>query len=405
MPHDDIPDEMWSEIFSHLPRDALVHVHLAQRRFHYISRPLLFSEFRFHPKNVKCPPGTTSHVEISQEELVDIVLQRLEFWSSSGIAPFIRTCRVIGWRNSGCTAFFNSFPRFTNLFRLCMIEVQYNQIFMQNLHLLPNLTHLKFRNFTPNTVVDHWIPILRRDTVRYLDLSYNERLFAQIQAGDPFPYVKGVKILMHSSRISLNLRVISKFPATEVLNVAHGDWELLTCASSGESHVPLSDLLTSLREYIGPEDLLHLLFPIPSLRRLVLPYSKPEDCLAKLGLIKTPNNITSLNVQFSDFDHEVLRDLCGFFPHLIDLRIMILIPSWDEDGEEYYYVTDGPCWEVTFPPLFLRAIFSRIRRCTISSTPLSLIHPFRSIYRNLRSTGTFRMIKLILSLAPPIYTN
>ncbi|KAJ6630540.1 hypothetical protein B0H10DRAFT_833176 [Mycena sp. CBHHK59/15] len=138
MPHDDIPDEMWSEIFAHLPRDALVHVHLAQWRFHCISRPLLFSEFSFHPKNVKRLPGTTSRVELSQEELVDLVLQRLEFWSSSGIALFIRTCRVIGWRNSAVhnpypllAAFFISFPRFTNLFRLYMIKVQYNQIFMQ----------------------------------------------------------------------------------------------------------------------------------------------------------------------------------------------------------------------------------------------------------------------------------
>ncbi|KAJ6630541.1 hypothetical protein B0H10DRAFT_2207627 [Mycena sp. CBHHK59/15] len=54
----------------------------------------------------------------------------------------------------------------------------------------------------------------------------------------------------------------------------------------------------------------------------------------------TPNTV------FSDFDHGVLRDLCGFPPHLIDLRIMTLIPNWDEDDEEFYYVTEGPCWEV-----------------------------------------------------------
>ncbi|KAJ7500832.1 hypothetical protein B0H11DRAFT_767742 [Mycena galericulata] len=105
-------------------------------------------------------------------------------------------------------------------------------------------------------------------------------------------------------------------------------------------------ILTSLQEYRGPDDFLHALLPIPSLRRLFLPCEDPSRRLAKLRSIETPNNVTSLNVQFRDFDHESLRELCGFFPHLTNLFIIVTIPPVIEYDFEEWHFDQNPSWEV-----------------------------------------------------------
>ncbi|KAJ7477937.1 hypothetical protein B0H11DRAFT_1916793 [Mycena galericulata] len=106
-------------------------------------------------------------------------------------------------------------------------------------------------------------------------------------------------------------------------------------------------------KYRGPDDFLHALLPIPSLRRLFLPCEDPSRRLAKLRSIETPNNVTSLNVQFRDFDHESLRELCGFFPHLTNLFIIVTIPPVIEYDFEEWHFDQNPSWEVLFSPLLV----------------------------------------------------
>ncbi|KAJ7145650.1 hypothetical protein C8R44DRAFT_755650 [Mycena epipterygia] len=93
-----IPSEIWTEIFAQLPREVLMHVALTHGLFHRITRPLLFRDFEFHPYTTipgyyltHCPP---SRLSLPDVEPVDYLLQRLQFWFSADIAPFVRTCRV-----------------------------------------------------------------------------------------------------------------------------------------------------------------------------------------------------------------------------------------------------------------------------------------------------------------------
>ncbi|KAJ7935964.1 hypothetical protein B0H13DRAFT_1589952, partial [Mycena leptocephala] len=101
-----IPDEIWAEIFAHLSRKSLAHADLTNWRFHRITRPLLFRELEFHPYTciagypvTRCPSSALALP--SRPEDIDLVLQRLQFWSTESISPCVRTCRLSPWPNSG----------------------------------------------------------------------------------------------------------------------------------------------------------------------------------------------------------------------------------------------------------------------------------------------------------------
>ncbi|KAJ7500835.1 hypothetical protein B0H11DRAFT_1908693 [Mycena galericulata] len=308
----------------------------------------------------------------------DVASRWLQFWTSTEIAPLVRTCRAT-WavRIPGIESTWpqlSSFSHhFTNLAHLILASVYYDQTFLENLRLLPRLTQLEVNscflavdetihpsNLTALQITDftyrvtyhsrssptHWFPLLTRTTLRSLATDYDRGLFTEILSGQSLPSLKRLEFNINPLLLLLsNLRVLSKFPATEILTIRD---RAVPFAHEGgeESDTPLFDILTSLQEYRGPDDFLHALLPIPSLRRLFLPCEDPSRRLAKLRSIETPNNVTSLNVQFRDFDHENLRELCGFFPHLTNLVITVTIPPVIEYDFEEWSFDQNPSWEV-----------------------------------------------------------
>ncbi|KAJ7446115.1 hypothetical protein FB451DRAFT_791514 [Mycena latifolia] len=290
---DHIPTELWARIFDYLPRDALMHVDLTHRLFAHIARPLLFRDFEFRPYSlipgvnvVGAPP---SAIALPAAEQVDLLLQRLEFWTSANIALCVRSCHVTlrplppppnahGWRFSHhldnpyilLTALFNSLPHFANLHHLFLREVHVTQIGMQSLCLLarlqilevdlcsgdtidssklipPRISHFRFRHdITVITGVDHWIPFLRVNTLRHLDITYHERLWNRLGAFESFPSVTSLIISANGRTIPRALEVLFKFLATQVLTFeAWGP----VFDDDFRPRVPISQRLTSLAEY------------------------------------------------------------------------------------------------------------------------------------------------------------
>ncbi|KAJ7064112.1 hypothetical protein C8F01DRAFT_1367511 [Mycena amicta] len=89
------PDEIWHEILQYAPKD-LSGVSLASDRLRRISLPFLFSDFAFYPFYVTTSKysgqiGLRDKIVVAD---VDKALDRLEFWSSSRIAPLVRTCTI-----------------------------------------------------------------------------------------------------------------------------------------------------------------------------------------------------------------------------------------------------------------------------------------------------------------------
>ncbi|KAJ7218871.1 hypothetical protein B0H12DRAFT_327111 [Mycena haematopus] len=343
--HDsDVPHEIWTEIFQYLPHCTLLQVHLSQKRFRAISLPFLFREFDLDYRRAIYESDFTS--------------RRLQFWISSEIAPFVHLCRVregIGLHKPWpvLNEFFDSFHHFTNLRRLTIVHVDYNPAFLRTLRLLPNLTHLEvmfsqlgkpaidsdletlpleISGFTYfGRSLQHWFPFLRRTKLRHFSTRPDAWLITQLLSGDPFPYVTHLEFQMDEVfTLFANLRVLAKFPATEVLTI-RARWTTQGFDGSGRDRTPLFHVLTSLKQYQGPDYLLDVLLPIPSLHRLILPImGAPKKQLARIRAINVPlNHITSLDIGFFDFDHENLCDLCGLFPHLTNLRIEVGKTSWE----------------------------------------------------------------------------
>ncbi|KAJ6457365.1 hypothetical protein C8R45DRAFT_1033500 [Mycena sanguinolenta] len=377
-----VPEEIWSEIFLHLPRAALPQVNLTQRTFHHIVHPLLFRHLEFHPYNclagyssVNCPP---SGLGIPDEEHVIFLLQRLQFWSSSDIAPLVRTCRVSNWSKAAIppngwifrrtddpyillNAFFDALPRFTALHHLALTKVHFTQSGLKQLGLLRCLVNFEvllcsiadgrvvdIGDLTPlhatqvtfrrhdvfsEGCVEHWVPLLNPQILTHLDLAHIPAVLSQIRASTgTFPSVKSLKITMDLCVPSW-ARILSKFPAIEVLDISR----LRFCGYDkvSEPHVPPHGLLTALREYTGPEELLQFLVPIPTLRRVTLPKwcTRTFDDLVQFGVTGTVNNVSSLKVNIVNpatvkFYFEAVCAVCIVFPGLAELHVKIFESPW-----------------------------------------------------------------------------
>ncbi|KAJ7124015.1 hypothetical protein C8R43DRAFT_1147759 [Mycena crocata] len=144
------PDELLLEVFSVLPLTSLTEVSLTSRAFHRISFPFRFASFDFHPYTIHRDEGL---IHPSSSEL-HRALQRLQFWFSDEVAPFVRSCQVTPkvvtlWpvQSTSSTvdglrdAFFKSLPNFTGLKQIRCASLQFTQEGMTHLYQLPALTH------------------------------------------------------------------------------------------------------------------------------------------------------------------------------------------------------------------------------------------------------------------------
>ncbi|KAJ6506801.1 hypothetical protein C8R45DRAFT_817047, partial [Mycena sanguinolenta] len=93
------PNEIWLEIFGHLPEwpnfdlpTFLCTLALTCKRFKRISRPLLFTHFKFRPYGIV--HGFGMKLLPADEEDIAKVMERLEFWCSDEIAPHVRSCEI-----------------------------------------------------------------------------------------------------------------------------------------------------------------------------------------------------------------------------------------------------------------------------------------------------------------------
>ncbi|KAJ7181430.1 hypothetical protein C8R43DRAFT_1229320 [Mycena crocata] len=365
--HDNIPDEIWEEIFCQLPRDVLMEVGLVNWRFHRLCRPLVFREFQLERPILP-------DAESSTQQWEDLFLLRLQFWTSAEIAPLVHTCRLEGWdchpkRRPPLTAFFVALPCFVNVRRVVLSFSKYNQIFVQNTRLLPKLARLDIRfasafegeeidsdGLPPQDVSEFsllcsvprivtasqdWVPFLRRDKLLVMELDGGEQIYTEILAGASFPCTKRLTISLDELKPSLNLQILSKFPAVEALEVWLG-YPDPTFTLRGPVGA-MADIMPLLTELNAPEELLPWFLPIPTLHRLILPWQKAAERVLTLQPFKPLESITDLSFTVSDLDYEILRNICAVFPNLTALRVTVIniITLWDDE------VYDGPyLWEV-----------------------------------------------------------
>ncbi|KAJ6555046.1 hypothetical protein DFH09DRAFT_1494165 [Mycena vulgaris] len=353
------PDELWVEVFNHLPKTSLKDVSSTYRTFSRILRPLVFSDFDFHPYAL----GAVGRRLLPSAGEVERSFERLNFWCSLEIAPLVRSCKITPWQKLGpvwsawtfsdtdapyilLAALFDRLSCFVRLQTLYALHVDFTQIGVVGLCRLPVLTRLYiydfnvaageridttglslrlssfilYREIDSAEGVDHWIALLDPDHLREMDVTLNPHVFSRTVANtSSFPHVHKLSAIMNDSTVS---DLLPKFPAVQTFTM---DWR----GDGPTAHI--SGLLPALTEYTGPWNTLRLFLPRESLIYLATPYCLPANFMAQLEEIGTPQKILSLDVAFNDFDIAALHKLCRFFPCLTDLKITITYGI--EDGE------------------------------------------------------------------------
>ncbi|KAJ7752556.1 hypothetical protein B0H16DRAFT_1545767 [Mycena metata] len=367
-PVDQVPTELWLEIFQNLPFDSLIAVSSTHRAFYNMSRHLVFAHFHFHPY---ASAGTTP--ELPDVEHVRRAHARLCFWSSDNIAAGVRSCSVTPWsaRPNSRPYSFSPPPSwtlpsvfqlldlfvarldwFTGLMQLYLRDVYLTQSTMTKLCSLPALTDLHIHmcsiaggayidttslqlrvsvfEFTRRNGMDDgctlWLPILHPETLRKLEVSANPIFFNKVMGTLPrFHRVHTLTLTMDLDKGVDNLRVLSKFPAVQTLSLSY--WRNNRFAWSNSDEAVAMGVLPVLKHYKGYFPSLRTILALPTLRRLeafaLLGSGHPANFMQQLIGLPTPFRLTVLQISFESFDHDALLLLSIHFPQLAQLRLDI----------------------------------------------------------------------------------
>ncbi|KAF7348711.1 hypothetical protein MVEN_01390000 [Mycena venus] len=351
------PNELWLEVFAHLPLDALRNLSSTRRALYDIARPLDFTDFRLYFYQYDLQPP---------KEKLDDALERLSFWSSPRIAPLVRSCtatwNMYRWHGSAqvedtgsahvlVNTFFERLPLFTGLQRLYTDRVQFTQTGIVNLCALPALTHAEFtssrvaagEHLDPSSSTlrvatfitrfdymnDFWIALLSHDILRELKLSDNHAL-ADSKV-PPFPNVHTLTVSDISMRGREISSILTKFPAVRIFSTDY------TGVLRDMTPMQESSIFPVLQEYTGAYQNLHIFVQRTSLTHITLESGYPfRNLLPELHGVTALRNITSLTARFSTsvedmFDEAEINTIFTFFPCLSELQLSLL-PDAEDDG-------------------------------------------------------------------------
>ncbi|KAF8155349.1 hypothetical protein K438DRAFT_1777705 [Mycena galopus ATCC 62051] len=333
------PNELWLEVFSYLPLDALRSLSSTQRALRDIARPLGFTNFQL------CPHDHLHRHTPSQGQLDD-AMERLRFWSSPEMAPHVRSSTAsqdLPTRSPWhilINSFIQFLPRFTGLRRLHLEQIKFTQTLIVDLCGLPALTHAKFvqsrvrsrEHLDPSALTlrvttfavefahddrlgDLWISLLSRDTLQELYFSSLEFRPEFL----PFQNLHTVGVKFWSPNTSA---ILPKFP------------QVRSFTSSGRTFGTLTPLervsiFPILQAYTGIYENLGLFIQRATLTHITLYLCYFFQFLTALWGVKALPNTTSFTARFFVFETAGIDALFGFFPNLTQFQLTFTV----DDGE------------------------------------------------------------------------
>ncbi|KAJ7776909.1 hypothetical protein DFH07DRAFT_979118 [Mycena maculata] len=350
-----VPNELWLEIFQHLPTDTLKNLALTYHRFQILSRSFIFASFTFHPYGIytdeyrENPP-----LLLPPAAAVASYLERLDFWTSDEIAPLVRSCRVdpwYAWRRGDCVptptpyllrdAFFARLGRFSlerlhaktlhftraGLAALCGLSLHHLGLEMCSFptgdpgraSLALSIPSFTFQtNWHPPFAAASWVPRLRPDRLRVLQISADPAFLGDL-VHDAFPRVQRLALTLDPAHMPLNLAFLAKFPGVQVFRMdAYHRTEGPLPPMQGAGIGPA---LPALKEYRGTYQALPAFLALPTLARVVTSCSAAH--LAAALHARPPTSVTALHLELDNFDAAALDPICAVFPRLLELRIKI----------------------------------------------------------------------------------
>ncbi|KAJ7055619.1 hypothetical protein C8F01DRAFT_1319473 [Mycena amicta] len=436
-----LPDELLEFIFDAVPREDLMSLQLCQSRFRALARPRLYTTlvvrvsdkpelndehgsdgsdsdddyywYRFRSRVVDYQYQSESdsedsdyiHAERARKRITANEKKRLEFWTSSHIAPCVHTCSLIGTETMKerhillIATFFKRLPRLVKLQRLTLTQTTYDIARFKIIQALPNLRHLECANFVPGDSPGsrtEWASVaplhletlklhfsedsytayalaqhIRHDTLRVLSVTGRaDYVHEQIVSGDSFPQVDrlivGAKKLYPSP--SETRAFLSKFPQTKVLMYSAS----MTVYRTSESAVG-QVALPALEEFAGDCRLLPLILPTPTLKTLVIDRCDSPSIISVFQK-KDMSSIASLHLTLSSLVFPDLVSLSPCLPHLLVLRIEIRTgPLFLADTFFNQLSESSP-----FPPKIEKLGITVLQREVVNNG-LEISHDFRAL--------------------------
>ncbi|KAJ6525227.1 hypothetical protein DFH09DRAFT_1371933 [Mycena vulgaris] len=384
-----IPTELWDEVVGHfspgVDHDTLKHLTLTNRCLHHLSRPLLFTNFKFQPYTVviSIHGMYTGDLLLPLAPELDRARQRLEFWASEAIARHVLHCDVqpLEFEESGrvppagedpytlLAAFFDFLPRFVNLQHFGGFHVHFTRATVMNLGVLQKLSSVSIDSmclvaddeildppskllklnvfgFANNDQGHWWFRALCPDTLRVLQMDISDLVDHSFfyKSLTRFPNVHTLNITLGRIMGSQHLTQLSKFPAVKDLTLT--EWYTLVGGMTHHNPLPVpsepgsSRVCPLLINYTGPCELLPFL-PLSGMRHLTIDMCDWDTFLAA---ISTANNIDYLKITFGHF----ITSLGNLGDILPDLRILLLtiirrrFPLLDDYGLAYSFMDDLP---------------------------------------------------------------
>ncbi|KAJ7028101.1 hypothetical protein C8F04DRAFT_1120487 [Mycena alexandri] len=368
-----LPEEILLQVLGQLPRETTLKVYQTDRRFRRILRPYIFAQFAFHPYATAAKDGQETNALLPSPRKVEQLMERLEFWTSIEIAPFVRICDVRPYTpehssHSECSPtdvpyvllfkFYERLVRFTNLQLLSCIGIHFTQTFLTNLCRLPELatlsvtdymeapghdidfSRLKFRNLLELNLHDrisaegtdhsHWIRLLRPEFLTRLKIRLHSDHIPEIDRRPSFPHTTELTLTLATSSQTPDIRrFLSKFPALRVLKIRDHKGE----REPADSHEPTTAFSSPLTEYTGPVWTLNTFLHLPTLTYLTVEFClQTPVLLATLKTIGVQSCVTSLRVSVFTLTSTQLAVICAFFPGLTRLRVEIWSPPPSQRG-------------------------------------------------------------------------
>ncbi|KAJ6476462.1 hypothetical protein C8R47DRAFT_1323592 [Mycena vitilis] len=349
--HEPIPNELLLEILRHLPtydRETLRNFSLACRAFRCVSRPRLFAHFYFPAYR------EGSGLLLPSPTGVDCCLERLSFWCSPEIAPFVRSCEITRSQKSEWSfatyspyilldAVLNGLALFTRLQRLEISYILFTPARVDTLRYLPTLSNLTVSWCTfvsgryaitssPLRVSSFeelkwhedqlWIRIIHPDHLHTLRTTFHPRDLDVIPS---FPNLHTLDVTMHLAMPAQNIAILNKFPTVQVLKL-RGKKDFPETVS-----LLAPPVLPALTEYSGPYQYLPLFLALDSLAHLTINSCSPSAFISSIRGVRP--NIASISVEFivdadhdfNLFDIEAFGTLVARLPELTDIRIRIVV--------------------------------------------------------------------------------
>ncbi|KAJ6479449.1 hypothetical protein C8R47DRAFT_1219010 [Mycena vitilis] len=358
----ELPPELWLRIFQGLQLRSIRSCHMVSILFSDLTRCFLFENFIFSP-----PPFT-----LANTALVLWALERLNFWSSDDISPYVHRCTInllaIAAPMSVVTdsprplvsACLEAISRFTKLRELAFILSQKAVVevpairadALQDLKTLrihgarlarPSTTltpiRLKIHHFSYTRTDYIHFPIVGAQTPRYSYLACFDpgtlrrlclrsqelhgiyHFFDDRRAIAAFKNLHVLEIVFETATIDDLYACISSFPAIRELT-------LRTSRLFRPNSLPLTSLAPHLHTFNGSPQFLPAILLGRSLENLTISDGSTAALLVALQAAGTaaPRSIASLTmtIYYPELTHgPVMCDILSFFPNLRSLNLSL----------------------------------------------------------------------------------